>query len=63
MAASGAAAGRFGAPPPNHPRVNPENQLPPEEDVGAADAGGFALTPGVSTAPPQQALSQGKRWR
>jgi hypothetical protein len=62
-ATSGAAAGRFGASPPNHPWVNPENQLPPEEDCGAADVGGFALTPGVSAAPPQQALNQGKRWR
>ncbi len=62
-AASGAAAGRFGASPPNHPWVNPENQLPPEEDGGAADVGGFALTPDASAAPPQQVLSQGKRWR
>jgi hypothetical protein len=63
MAASGAVAGRFGASPPNHPRVIPENQLPPEEDGGAADVGGFALTPDVSAVPPQQAFSQGKRWR
>ncbi len=62
-AASGAAAGRFGASPPNHPRVNPENQLPPEEDGGAADVGGVALTPDAAAAPPQQALSQGKRCR
>ncbi len=63
MAASGAAAGGFGASPPNHPRVNPENQPLPEEDAGAAGVGGFALIPGASAAPPQQALSQGKRWR
>ncbi len=62
-AASGVAAGRLGASPPNHPRVNPENQLLPEEDGGAAEGGGFALTPDASAVPPQQALSQGKRWR
>jgi hypothetical protein len=63
MAASGAAAGGFDASPPNHPRVKPENQLLPAEDAGAAIAGGFGLAPGPSAAPPQQAASQGKRWR
>ncbi len=62
-AASGAAVGRLGASPPNHPRVTPENQLLPEEEGGAADADGVALASGASEVPPQHAFSQGKRCR